>query len=230
MYKLLSAALLLLLSIGVFAQEKEENFVKVFGKVLNEKDSAALSASILYEKLPYYDDMGIGKSGADGGFEFYLIEGLTYNFTVSKTDFEPAKAAIVVSDEDGDGAFSFEMYLKITDEKELITLKNLIFTRGSDRISASSFTELDELVIWLESRPNMTIQLEGHTDFAGNADANMRLSQARVDAVKEYLVSKGAKKNRLLTKAFGGTQPLYTARTDEAKTKNRRVEVRVIRK
>lgn len=230
MKKLLSVTLLLLMASGVFAQENEEKFVKVYGKVLNEKDSSALAASILYEKLPYYDDMGIGKSGSSGGFEFYLIEGLTYIFTATKNDFEPSKIELTITDEDGDGSFSFEMYLNITDEKELITLQNLIFTRGSDRISESSFNELDELVTWLDSRPNVTIQLEGHTDFAGNAEANMRLSQARVNAVKEYLVSKGVKKNRLLTKAFGGTQPLYTERTDDAKTKNRRVEARVISK
>ncbi len=230
MQKLLLATLLLVLGSSVFAQENEEKFVKVFGKILNEKDSTGLSASILYEKLPYYDDMGMGKSGTDGGFEFYLIEGLTYNFTATKTDFETSKIEVEITDEDGDGSFSFEMFVKISDEKELITLNNLIFTRGSDRISESSFTELDELVLWLDSRPNTIIQLEGHTDFAGNAEANMRLSQARVDAVKEYLLSKGVKKGRVLTKAFGGTQPLYTERTDKAKTKNRRVEVRVIRK
>ena len=66
--------------------------------------------------------------------------------------------------------------------------------------------------------------------LAGNAEANMKLSEARVEAVKEYLVKNGINKNRILTKAFGGSQPLFTERTDEAKTKNRRVEVRVIRK
>ena len=83
---------------------------------------------------------------------------------------------------------------------------------------------------YLNERPGMVIQLEGHTDFAGNADANMALSQARVEAVKDYMVGKGIKKNRLYTKAFGGTQPLTEERTDEAKTRNRRVEVRVLRR
>ncbi|MEM8895354.1 MAG: OmpA family protein, partial [Bacteroidota bacterium] len=77
-------------------------------------------------------------------------------------------------------------------------------------------------------RPDKIIQLEGHTDFQGNSAANMQLSQDRVDAVKEYLVDNGIKKNRVLTKAFGGTQPLSTERTDEAKASNRRVEVRII--
>ncbi len=211
------------------AQENAESYIRVYGKVLNKKDSSAVSANVLYEKLPYYDDMGMGKSGLDGVFEFYLIKDLTYNFTVKKTDFNPAKKEVLLSDEDGDDAIAFTMYVEETEEKELITLQNLIFSRGSDKISESSFQELDELVKWLDSRPNTIIQLEGHTDFAGNAEANIRLSQARVESVKEYLMSKGVKKTRVLTKAFGGTQPLTTERTDEAKTKNRRVEVRVIK-
>lgn len=210
-------------------QAKEEKFVKVYGKILNEKDSSATAASILYEKLPYYDDMGMGRSEADGEFEFSLIKDIKYSFTAKKTDFNPSKKEVVITDEDGDGTFSFSIYISPSKEKELITLENLIFARGSDRITKSSNQELDELVLWLKSQPKTVIQLEGHTDFAGNAEANIRLSQARVDAVKSYLTSKGVKKSNVLTKAFGGTQPLTTERTDEAKTKNRRVEVRVIR-
>jgi outer membrane protein OmpA-like peptidoglycan-associated protein len=56
----------------------------------------------------------------------------------------------------------------------------------------------------------------------------MRLSQGRVESVKDYFVDQGVKKNRVLTKAFGGSQPLSQDRTDEAKKRNRRVEVRVI--
>ena len=81
----------------------------------------------------------------------------------------------------------------------------------------------------MEDHPNNSIQLEGHTDFEGNATANLKLSLDRVEAVKEYLVGQGVRKKRVLTKAFGGTQPLTRERTDEAKARNRRVEVRVIR-
>lgn len=228
MPKLFFIALTCLTISMAIAQSQEETFVKVYGKVLSEKDSSAITASVLYEKLPYYDDMGMGRSGTDGEFEFFLIQGTSYNFTAKKADFNPAKKEVVINDDDGDGSFSFTMYISPDKEKEVIVLENLIFARGSDRITDSSYGGLDELTKWLDSRPNMVIQLEGHTDFAGNSDANMRLSQARVDAVKEYLTKNGVKKTRVLTKAFGGTQPLSTERTDEAKQKNRRVEVRVI--
>ncbi|MEQ8470334.1 MAG: OmpA family protein [Marinoscillum sp.] len=210
--------------------QASDSYVKVFGKVLSKKDSSAVSASILYEKLPYYDDMGMNKSNSEGQFEFYLVLGKSYNIKITQPGFLQYTSELMVSDDDEDAVMNTNFYIEPEEEPELMTLDNLIFGRGSAVISASSYESLDELVAYLEDRPNMVIQLEGHTDFAGNADANMRLSQARVESVKDYLEDKGVKKNRVLTKAFGGTQPLTTERTDEAKTKNRRVEVRVLRR
>jgi outer membrane protein OmpA-like peptidoglycan-associated protein len=57
----------------------------------------------------------------------------------------------------------------------------------------------------------------------------MELSQARVDAAKKYMVSKGISKNRIKTKAFGGTQPLANEMTPEARALNRRVEMRILK-
>ena len=116
------------------------------------------------------------------------------------------------------------------DEVELIKLENLIFPSGRATISSESYNELDELATWMNDNPAIVIQLEGHTDFRGNATANMQLSEARVVAVKEYLVDQKVKKARILTRAFGGTEPLSRDDTPEAKALNRRVEVRVIRR
>ena len=86
-----------------------------------------------------------------------------------------------------------------------------------------------ELVAMMKANPKVEIQLEGHTDNQGSADANLKLSQDRVDAVKKYLSSKGINKDRVKTKAFGGTQPLATEKTEEAQALNRRVEMRVLK-
>lgn len=74
----------------------------------------------------------------------------------------------------------------------------------------------------------MVIQLEGHTDTRGNANANLALSQERVNAVKAYLVSKGSNKRKIKTKAFGGTQPVSLEDTEASHALNRRVEMRIL--
>jgi outer membrane protein OmpA-like peptidoglycan-associated protein len=80
----------------------------------------------------------------------------------------------------------------------------------------------------MHEKHHMVIQLEGHTDFRGNAQLNLELSQKRVDAVRDYLTGKGVAKHRIKTKAFGGTQPLSREDTPDAHALNRRVEVRIL--
>lgn len=206
------------------AQVSSDTLVLLQGKMLKAADSTPVVGNILYEKLPYYDDIGMASTSADGSYEIQVIKGETYNISVSKSGFKKYKEEVKVDDNKLHNIYVAE------DVIELRKLENLIFSRGSDQISPSSYQELDELATWLNENPSIIIQLEGHTDFAGNPDANMRLSEARVIAVQEYLIDKKVKKSRIFTKAFGGTQPVTQDRSDEAKALNRRVEVRVIRR
>ena len=172
------------------------------------------------------------KSALDGAFQFDMTEGVSYNFRIEGVSgFEPFEKQVTIdSDESGQMLLELKVIPIAPEElEELIRLDNLNFNRGSATILSSSYQSLDEFIIYVNERPDVSIQLEGHTDFAGNPDANMRLSQARVESVAEYLSSNGVKKNRITTKAFGGSQPLSEDRTDEAKKLNRRVEVRLIR-
>jgi len=188
------------------------------------QDSTIVSANILYEKLPYYDDMGMASAREDGSFTMYLVQGETYNFSVTKPGFKKFEQQGKF-----DGNDEMNIYIE-EDIVELRKLENLKFATNSREITSSSYQELDELAQWMNENPTIVIQLEGHTDFGGNAEASLRLSQARVESVKEYLIQKKVKKNRIFTRAFGGTQPLVTEGTPQERAKNRRVEVRVIRR
>jgi len=111
---------------------------------------------------------------------------------------------------------------------KVMRLSDLNFDAGRSVISGSSYPELDEVVLMLKNNPRMVIQLEGHTDVRGNANANLKLSEERVKAVKSYLVSKGGSKGRIKTKAFGGNAPISREDTEEAHSLNRRVELRIL--
>jgi len=201
-----------------------DTLVIITGKMFKAQDTTQISGNILYEKLPYYDDMGIASVGADGSFELQLLKGEKYNISVTKPGYLKYENQIDVT-----GSDEMDIYVN-EDIIELRKLENLNFASGSDRINAASYQELDELAAYLQENPTLVIQLEGHTDFAGNPEANLRLSLARVEAVKDYLIEKKVKKNRIFTKAFGGTQPITQERTDEGRALNRRVEVRFIRR
>jgi OOP family OmpA-OmpF porin len=101
--------------------------------------------------------------------------------------------------------------------------------QGKSVINPESYPELDEIVAMMKLNTKIEIQLEGHTDSQGNEKANFELSQDRVDAVKKYLTSKGIAKDRVKTKAFGGTQPISKDKTEEGRSLNRRVEMRILK-
>lgn len=206
-----------------------DTMVRITGKVINTDDSTAIPATILYQKLPYYDDMGMASSkDGSGEYEMYMIKNVKYTIQVKSSGFDTIEEEYVVADDDNSGLVKKHFYLSPDADHKRISLDNLIFASSSATISKESYSELDDLAKWMADRPSKIIQLEGHTDFQGSATANMQLSQDRVEAVKSYLSKKGIKKNRIRTKAFGGTQPLTTERTPEGKAKNRRVEVRIL--
>jgi outer membrane protein OmpA-like peptidoglycan-associated protein len=70
------------------------------------------------------------------------------------------------------------------------------------------------------------ITVEGHTDNVGTADYNLKLSQARADAVRSFLLSRPELKGRAITaKGFGALRPVAPNTTDEGRRSNRRVEL-----
>jgi OOP family OmpA-OmpF porin len=103
--------------------------------------------------------------------------------------------------------------------------------RGLNFASDSAQVEIRESVILLEiaerltSCPNLSVRIEGHTDATGSEAYNQKLSEARAEAVKQYLVRAGISDDRLISTGFGHSRPLSHERTPEARELNRRVSL-----
>lgn len=217
-----------------FAQQND-TLTYAIGKIINGTTKEAVTAKISYRSEPYGNIMG---SLSGSSFQFPLFDGQKYSLTIEAPGFASAKFLLdpvtavdrkVIKDVElglpGSVAKNSETTHTVG---KILTLENLIFNVGTSTITKESYPELDELVNMLKNNPNMVIQLEGHTDIKGDPKLNLKLSQSRVDAVKSYLVTKGASKNRIKTKAFGGTQPISRENTEAAAKLNRRVELRIL--
>lgn len=109
-----------------------------------------------------------------------------------------------------------------------LTLRNVFFDTDSDILRPESFTELDRWCRIMLDRPEMRIQIEGHTDDQGDASYNLQLSQRRANSVVTYLVSHGVPAGRISKKGFGSTKPAQSNTTPEGRAANRRTECRIL--
>lgn len=105
-----------------------------------------------------------------------------------------------------------------------VNLKHVLFAQAKTDILPESFPELDVVVSFLQTNPRVKIELAGHTDNRGVHEDNIRLSQQRVNKVKEYLVTKGIDAKRITGKGYGGMKPIASNETEELRKLNRRVE------
>ena len=76
----------------------------------------------------------------------------------------------------------------------------------------------------LSDNPKITLEVQGHTDNVGADAYNMKLSQARADSVRAYLVGHGIGASRLTSKGYGFHQPLVPNTTAANRELNRRVQ------
>jgi len=86
------------------------------------------------------------------------------------------------------------------------------------------YRNLDELVKTIRAN-DYAVALRGHADSRGKYKYNWVLSDKRAISVKDYLVSKGVKENRIVTTPFGSSMPIATNSTAAGRQKNRRVEI-----
>jgi OOP family OmpA-OmpF porin len=102
------------------------------------------------------------------------------------------------------------------------------FDFGKSVLKPEGKAKLDDLVSKVKSISLEVVIAVGHTDAVGSDASNQRLSVARSEAVKAYLVSKGIDKNRIYTEGKGETSPVADNKTKEGRAKNRRVEIEVV--
>lgn len=223
---------------GTFGQS-QDSLIYAEGKILNHVTRETVAAKISYQSLPYGNIVGV-MNGSE--FSIPLYGKQSYQITVEAPGFAVAKYTLDPANSKGGKVIQNVELGKPVEPVvspptlattthhvgKVIRLEALIFHQRSAIISPESYPELNSVADMLHANPNMVIQLEGHTDTRGDKNLNLKLSQDRVESVKNYLVRRGVSKSRIKLKAYGGTMPLSTENTEEAHKLNRRVEVRII--
>ena len=205
-----------------FCHAQEEILAE--GKITDSRTNKGVKANVRYSSIPTGSIFG---RFSDSTFSFPIFGTAKYQITAEAKGYNPR--TVIVDPKDIGPDKKVQRDIILTPSGETMRLNNLIFPQGKAVIDPKSYGELDEVAQMMKENSKMVIQLEGHTDNQGSAKANMELSESRVEAVKKYLVSKGIAKDRIKTKAYGGSQPLANEMTQEARAMNRRVEMRILK-
>jgi OmpA-OmpF porin, OOP family len=129
---------------------------------------------------------------------------------VPKAAATPTKSAVVTSE----GTWIF---------------KGVQFETNSAELKTSSYPVLDEIVAGMKEQPELSVEIQGHTDSRGSKALNDRLSQQRAESVMAYLVSKGISRDRLTARGYGPDKPVASNDTAQGRAENRRVELKPLK-
>jgi outer membrane protein OmpA-like peptidoglycan-associated protein len=200
------------------------------GLVTDQSNIPLDSVEISIEGLPKV------MTNDSGAFHFNNIQSGLRIIEAYKKGYKIAyKNADVICDKNSKVKISLQLSKKVMYEGEMVsegalfTMNHIQFEVGKAELSATSKAELDKIFAFLKLNGAVDIELNGYTSSEGEPAFNTELSLMRVDACKQYLVSKGISEKRIFTRGWGPENPVAPNDTEANRAKNRRVEMRIAR-
>ena len=165
----------------------------------------------------------------NGKYVLAVPFGNTYNLIAESIDhfktreklplLDTSKSVEVIKD--------FELK-KFLDSGEVYKAKDILFEYNKAILTQTSYDELNKIADWISQQNKAKFEIAGHTDDKGSEKFNLYLSEERCKVVVNYLVSKGIKPIRLVAKGYGESMPIAENSTEEGRSLNRRVEIKVL--
>jgi outer membrane protein OmpA-like peptidoglycan-associated protein len=195
--------------------------VRFTGKVMEKTSGETFEGVVAMFDLDTKTPIEPKKIKEDGTFEFELINKRKYLLVVSGENFFRLDEVFFL-----DGDVTKEIKVQ---NIHALQFKSVEFESGSAKLTPEMENDLHLLIQFLTEHPDFNLNIEGHTDSEGTAEFNLKLSQNRADALKNYLVSYGSlSEERIIANGFGSSKPLvFPEVTPEDKRTNRRVEFKL---
>jgi outer membrane protein OmpA-like peptidoglycan-associated protein len=192
---------------------------------------AEANVSILDDKNNIISSL---KSNSKGEVSYTVECEKAYTIQAIKDGFESNSFAVTASKKKG-GSIKIDVALKpiseIITEKQ-VNLKPIFFEYNNSNITQQGAFELDKLVQIMKNNEKLFIFVKSHTDNRGSDEFNLLLSDKRVKATIQYVISNGIDPNRISGKGFGETEPKVDCKencTEEAHEQNRRSEFLIVK-
>ena len=179
-----------------------------------EQNPAEFLAGIRYTPQGSLEGLGLtvvgGKSMTTGigSPDFRILAGLSYRYMKKKP--QPVPVEVLV-------------------EEKISITQRIHFEFDRAVIRPVSYPILNDVVeLLLKNQQIRLVRVEGHTDWIGTDEYNLKLSERRANAVREFLIANGISYDRLIAAGYGESRPIADNNTVEGRARNRRTEFTVI--
>lgn len=177
--------------------------------------------------------LGLTETGGDGAFHLAELPAGLVIATAGHPDYESAvQVADLVAGSAGHVRFALKPRKETLSELERqvategrASLRGIYFDFDSANLRSDSAPALEALLALVQGDDESAWTIEGHTDSKGSDGYNLRLSQARAQAVVDWLAAQGVDAMRLSAAGFGAHRPVADNGTAAGQALNRRVEV-----
>lgn len=119
---------------------------------------------------------------------------------------------------------------KVVDKTTWFNFDRLLFETGKSTLKPESQEQLKNIAEIMKAFPQMEIKLGGYTDNVGEPASNLKLSDSRAKTVMGELVKLGIAQKRLSAEGYGEQHPVASNDTEEGRTQNRRIAIRITKK
>ena len=199
------------------------------GKVIDKANGKPLNAKFELTDLTNRSRVIASATDNQGGFFVCLPSGYSYGLNVTADGY-------MIYSENFDfeeGYTSAEPYRKTIGlnrvrKGEFMRMYNVFYNTDSWELLEESMPELEKLLEFLTINNTVVVEIGGHTDSDGSEEHNQLLSERRANSVREYLIKKGIKPDRLFSHGYGEGSPVADNETPAGKKLNRRTEITVL--
>jgi len=201
----------------------------VVGKVFDAKTKKLLEANV--ELIDLTTDSLVAKVKSDpvsGEYMMVVNQGRQYALYVDKQGYLFKSFSFDYAQEAKNNTATIDIALQPIETGSITRLNNIFFAFDKYELQDQSKTELNKVVKFLQTNPEVKVEISGHTDNQGSAAYNQELSEKRAASVYKYLVENDVPEKQLSYKGYGQEQPVASNETEAGQAKNRRIEFKIL--
>jgi outer membrane protein OmpA-like peptidoglycan-associated protein/tetratricopeptide (TPR) repeat protein len=198
--------------------------LKIVDEVSNQPIVTALQIIDLFTGFPIFEKT----TSETGNEEISITSGKNYGLRLEKQGYLFYSDVLELPYSSDYQLLLKDIYMKKIQVGSKVVLRNIFFDYNKSSLQPVSETELDKLYELLNENKLLKVEISGHTDNVGSAEANKKLSTARAKSVVDYLILKGVSPTRLKYMGYGKERPVADNESEMGRQLNRRTEFEII--